>query len=462
MAFIKKNFSFGTLASTLSAAATQLTMTAGHSLPTTTGEFRLVIWDAVTYPNPSDDSNVEIITGSFNAGNVYDIIRAEESTSDVEHAAGSKVGLHFTVGVYESDLALVAASFKTFFLSDTGSGVGSLNYAYPHETTEAESTIVSAGLSTGNDQLIKGYITEVGEPGTTTIHAGIFPAHLHAKKGASNHKTTQLYAVLSSVDADGTSNKITITTTNISDPLTDTEMAYELHMSLAADLEVADTARLILDVYANVGSGSQDSVVTLYMEANHDSYWSTAVDSGIWQTHSDKLDDLATTDATGAELTELTDSSETILHSHAGSVAPQEANFEVTKDDAQTLVAGVSTKIEYDDEVTDPDGVYDAVTEYEFVCPATGTYLFVAYITVTNPDIGDRLLMFIHKDDAQFRRIGQISVTLVDSTTVGGSALVKLTLNEVIDVRVFLDSASGNHSTVASAISNQFSGIRIF
>ena len=318
MAFIKKNFSFGTLASTLSAAATQLTMTAGHSLPTTTGEFRLVIWDAVTYPNPSDDSNVEIITGSFNAGNVYDITRAEESTSDVEHAAGSKVGLHFTVGVYESDLALVAASFKTFFLSDTGSGVGSLNYAYPHETTEAESTIVSAGLSTGNDQLIKGYITEVGEPGTTTIHAGIFPVHLHAKKGASNHKTTQLYAVLSSVDADGASNKITITTTNISDPLTDTEMAYGLHMSLAADLEVADTARLILDVYANVGSGSQDSVVTLYMEDNHDSYWSTAVDSGIWQNHSDKLDDLATTSATGAELTELTDSSETILHSHAG------------------------------------------------------------------------------------------------------------------------------------------------
>ncbi len=292
MAFLKKNFAHGTLASTLNAAAVQLTMTAGHSLPTGSEEFRLVIWDAVTYPNPSDDSNVEIVTALFNAGNVYDIIRAEEGTSDVEHASGSKAGLHFTAGVYESDLALVAASFKTFFLSDTGSGVGSLNYAYPHETGEAESTIVSASLGTGDDQLIKGYITEAGEPGTTTIHDGVFPVHLHADKGASNHKTTQLYAVLSSVDADGSSNKTTITTTNISDPLSDTEVSLELHMSLMSDLDVADTARLILDVYANIGTGAVDSVVTLYMEGVHDSHWSTAVNSGLWQTHGDVLDDL--------------------------------------------------------------------------------------------------------------------------------------------------------------------------
>ncbi len=301
MAFLKANFAHGTLASTLSAAATQLTMTAGHSLPTASGEFRLVIWDAATYPNPSDDSNVEIVTGSFNAGNVYDILRAEESTSDVEHAAGSKVGLHYTAGVSLDDLANVSNAFKTFFLSDTGSGVGSLNYAYPHETGEAQSTIVTAGLGTGDGQLIQGYITEAGEPGTTTIHNGVFPVHIHAKKGASNQKTTQLYAILSSVDADGTTNKTTIVTSDISDVLTDTEAVRQLHMAFMENVEVASTARLILDVYANVGSGAVDSVVTLYMEGTEDSYWSTAVDSGIWQTHGDVLDDLNTLGAAASD-----------------------------------------------------------------------------------------------------------------------------------------------------------------
>ena len=102
--YLKENFAFGTLASTLAIGATQLTMTVGHSLPTGAGSFQLVIWDAVSFPNASDDSNVEIVTGSFNAGNVYDIVRAQESTSAIEHAAGEKVGLHYTAGVNVDDL----------------------------------------------------------------------------------------------------------------------------------------------------------------------------------------------------------------------------------------------------------------------------------------------------------------------------------------------------------------------
>lgn len=102
--YLKENFAFGTLASTLAAAAVTLTMTAGHSLPTAAGTFQLVIWDSVTYPNASDDPNVEIVAASFDTGNAYDITRAQESTSDVEHAAGQKVGLHYTAAVNVDDL----------------------------------------------------------------------------------------------------------------------------------------------------------------------------------------------------------------------------------------------------------------------------------------------------------------------------------------------------------------------
>lgn len=188
------------------------------------------------------------------------------------------------------DLALGA--FKTFFLSDTGSGVGSLNLAYPHETEEAGSTITPAAMGLGDAQLVQGYITEAGEPATTTIHAGIIIFHFHAKKGASNHRTTVLYCVLSWVDANGTSNKTTIATSEISGELADTEADFDIHATVSADVEIASTARLILDVYANVGAGALDSAITLYMEGHDDSYFSTKVDSGIWQNHYDVLDDL--------------------------------------------------------------------------------------------------------------------------------------------------------------------------
>lgn len=187
-------------------------------------------------------------------------------------------------------------AFKTFYLSDTASGVGALDYAYPRETGEAQSTEVSAGMASGDDQLIKGWITEAGEPGTTTLHEGLIEFHFHAKKGAANHRTTQLYGVLSRVDADGTSNKVLVATTEVSDELTDTEATFHLHANVADDIVIADDARLIFDVYANVGAGAVDAVVTLYMEGSQDSFWTTRVEAGIWQNHSDVLDDLVSGD----------------------------------------------------------------------------------------------------------------------------------------------------------------------
>ena len=218
-----------------------------------------------------------------------------DTVTGIEPTAGP----HFATKEYV-DMALGAR--KDFFLADTASGIGSLDYVYPRETGEAESTIVTdPALGENDDQLVKGYITEAGEPNTTTVHAGVFIFHFHAKKGASNQRTTALYAVLSWVDADGTSNKTPITTTEVSTELTDTETEYHVHATVGADVEIASTARFILDVYANVGSGAQDSVVTLYMEGPHDSYFSTRVNSGLWQNHGDVLDDLNTVGQVGAD-----------------------------------------------------------------------------------------------------------------------------------------------------------------
>ena len=210
-------------------------------------------------------------------------------------------GTHFATKEYV-DLALGA--FKTFFFSSVGSDVETLNYAYPHETEEDQSTIVTdpaLGADDPDPQLIKGFITEVGEPATTTLHSGVIVFHLHAKKGASNQRTTVLNAILSKVAANGTSSKVTIATTENSAELTDTETTYTLHATLSTDVEILSTDRLILDVYASVGSGAQDSVITFYMEGTEDSYFTAEVDSGIWQNHGNVLDDLNTLGAVEAD-----------------------------------------------------------------------------------------------------------------------------------------------------------------
>ncbi len=298
----------------------------GAVVITATGTYTYILDD----DSGAAESSPDVIEPDANAGTKRWIL-ISQSNQDVSVAAAPVfAGGEFTqpvVGVTpvagvdlvtKEYVDLSLGSFKAFFLSDTGSGVGSLDFAYPHETGEAESTADNgAGFGVGDNQHIKGWITEALEPGTTTIKAGTIEIHLHAKKGASNQRTTRLYAVLSSVNANGTTNNITIATTEETIELTDTAQPLTIHASFGEDAEINADSRLILDVYANVGSGAAPSVITLYNEGSNDSFWTAPIDSGIWQAHSDKLDDLATTDAAGVELTELTDASETTLHSHA-------------------------------------------------------------------------------------------------------------------------------------------------
>ena len=137
---------------------------------------------------------------------------------------------------------------------------------------------------------------------------------IHAKKGAANQKTTRLHCVLSYVEADGTTDKTTIASSAITTEVTDTETIYHIHASLPESVEIDITDRIILDVYANVGTGAQDSVVTLYMEGVHDSHVDFEVSGGIWQNYGDVLDDLNTLGAVGAD-------SEVLVGTAAGALA---------------------------------------------------------------------------------------------------------------------------------------------
>jgi len=203
-----------------------------------------------------------------------------------------------------------------FFLSDTADGVlGDYDMAYGKETGDGESTEVSGALGEADDQLLKGYITEVGKPNLTLIPAGVAGIHIHAKKGASNHKATRIYATLVRREAD--TSETVIATSGTSEELTDSERHFYLRAPISVDVEMLAADRLVCKVYANVGGGAVDAVVTLYMEGTTDSYFSTPVTSAVWiQDYDDISNNDGATDVTGAELEELSDGSETTLHSH--------------------------------------------------------------------------------------------------------------------------------------------------
>ncbi len=190
MSFIKKNFARATLASNLLAGALTMTVSVGHNLPTTAGVFRILIWNATGFPDPFDDSNKEIVTASYSGTpNIYNLIRAQENTSDVLHAAGSRAGLHYTAGISDDDI-YDSTDFDSDFamktLDDLAAGVTNVhlttalksNYdaAYSHSLITSgnphQVTANDLGLGTDDSPTFAG-LTLTGKTGILWANAGV-------------------------------------------------------------------------------------------------------------------------------------------------------------------------------------------------------------------------------------------------------------------------------------------------
>jgi len=123
--FLRSNFGYGFLASSLGVADVQMTLDAGHLLPIIAGSFRVVIWNCLSYPNPITDPNMEIVTASYSGTvNVYNITRAQESTTQHTHTINSKVAMTYTAGVSSADLYVIG----TKEVDETGIGSGKCLY----------------------------------------------------------------------------------------------------------------------------------------------------------------------------------------------------------------------------------------------------------------------------------------------------------------------------------------------
>jgi len=193
MAFVRKNFARATLASSLNASVTQMTVLSGHTLPTEAGTFRLTIWNVTNFPDPFDDPGLEIVTAEYSGTpNVYTVIRAQEDTSDQDHSAGERAALHYTAGMSEDDIydsSDFTADFATKTLDDLAAGVANV-----HLTTVLKSNYDTAygwGNHSGLYDLLGTASGLVSNHESTYNHVNYNTAYSHSQLGSGNpHNVT--------------------------------------------------------------------------------------------------------------------------------------------------------------------------------------------------------------------------------------------------------------------------------
>lgn len=112
MSFYKlANFAISELASGITDSATTLIVKTGEgALFPSAGDFMLVV--AVGATDTSEESNIEIVKCTGRSTDTLTIVRAQEGTSAVAHAAGELVALRVTKGVLEEVQDAVDARLK--------------------------------------------------------------------------------------------------------------------------------------------------------------------------------------------------------------------------------------------------------------------------------------------------------------------------------------------------------------
>jgi len=103
---LRKNYARGTLSADITAAVIQIILNSGQTLPIDSGTYPVVVWDHLTYPDPANDINLEIMIASYaGVANTFNVVRAQEGSSAVAHSMGDRVALHYTAQMSADDLA---------------------------------------------------------------------------------------------------------------------------------------------------------------------------------------------------------------------------------------------------------------------------------------------------------------------------------------------------------------------
>ncbi len=167
-----------------------------------------------------------------------------------------------------------------YFFNDTSAGIGATGYLSMTDTdlgggqAGVETTIGSSGSDKPLDAM---FISLSGQPGVTELNAGVYQFHFHAQKISGGSDVDAIYIELWRYEV-GT-GEFLIGTSELSAAVTSKD-AYNIHMVLGSEVEIASTDRLLVKFFANLGSGG-GAVVTIWIEGDNDSRLSFQTSSAI-------------------------------------------------------------------------------------------------------------------------------------------------------------------------------------
>ncbi len=165
-----------------------------------------------------------------------------------------------------------------YFFGNTASDIGGIYY----DMTDAdlggsESTLSTGPLGTGDDQALVNFATIAGVPGIKSLRAGIHGVHVHAEKTGGT-KPVILYAEIYTRTSGG--SETLIATTEVSGLVT-SKSDFTLHATVAGDITIDDTDRIVVKWYANVGGQGSNATVALYSEGNTSSHFTLPTTSDV-------------------------------------------------------------------------------------------------------------------------------------------------------------------------------------
>ncbi len=156
---------------------------------------------------------------------------------------------------------------QDFYFNDTVSDIGGGSYYQMEEllTGEASSSFTNTAMGAGDGQsLVAMWVTEAGHPGTTFLAHGTYSVHIHAARTVGNRET-RIYFELWRWEVAGPGTETLIATSELSPEVILGGIAINLHATLASEVEIGTTDRLIIKFLANLGTGSPTTLV-LYAE----------------------------------------------------------------------------------------------------------------------------------------------------------------------------------------------------
>ena len=169
---------------------------------------------------------------------------------------------------------------EDYFFNNTASSYTGIYYKMLDTPTgEAESTFQSGLLGEGDDQALFNFATDAGAPGVTVLEAGVYTGHIHARVTLSNKRPVKIHFKVYYRD---NGSETLVTTSEESAFLTNSNTEYNLHATVAADVTIATTDRLIIKWFANVDSTpANDAVVELFAEGTNASRFEVPVTTDV-------------------------------------------------------------------------------------------------------------------------------------------------------------------------------------